>query len=78
MTSISSIAFFLSCFPSNPPPPPSGADLHPGGFHLRTAASWTSYQHLLITKHMAAWGRILAETIDWPLIIRVATPSSSR
>ena len=29
-----------------------------------------SYQHLLITRHMAAWTRLLAETIDWPLVFR--------
>jgi ABC-2 type transport system permease protein len=26
--------------------------------------------HLLITRHMASWTRLMAETIEWPLVWR--------
>lgn len=71
MTTISSIAFFLSCFPIKPAAATIGALTYVlVDFIMRTSGFMDSYQHLLITKHMAGWGRILAETIDWPLIWR--------
>jgi ABC-2 type transport system permease protein len=71
MTTISSIAFFLSCFSIKPAAATIGALTYiPVDFILRTSGFMDNYQHLLITKHMAAWGRVLAESIDWPLLWR--------
>ncbi len=71
MTTISSIAFFLSCFRIKPAAATIGALTYIlVDFIMRTSGFMDNYQHLLITKHMASWGRILAETIDWPLIWR--------
>jgi ABC-2 type transport system permease protein len=71
MTVISSIAFFLSCFRIKPAAATIGALTYIlVDFILRTSGFMESYQHLLLTKHMASWGRILAETIDWPLVWR--------
>jgi len=71
MTAISSIAFFLSCFRIKPAAATIGALTYVlVDFIMRTSGFMDSYQHLLITKHMSTWGRILAETIDWPLVWR--------
>jgi len=71
MTTISSIAFFLSCFRIKPAAATIGALTYIlVDFILRTGGFMDHYQYLLITKHMAGWGRVLAETIDWPLIYR--------
>lgn len=71
MTTISSIAFFLSCFRIKPAAATIGALTYIlVDFIMRTSGFMDNYQHLLITKHMANWGRILAENIDWPLIWR--------
>ncbi len=71
MTTISSIAFFLSCFRIKPAAATIGALAYIlVDFILRTSGFMDNYQHLLVTKHMAVWGRILAENIDWPLIWR--------
>jgi len=71
MTAISSIAFFLSCFRIKPAAATIGALSYIlVDFIIRTGGFMDSHQHLLITKHMAVWGRTLAETIDWPLIWR--------
>lgn len=71
MTAISSIAFFLSCFRIKPAAATIGALTYIlVDFILRNSGFMDSYQHLLVTKHMANWGRILAETIDWPLVWR--------
>lgn len=71
MTTISSIAFFLSCFRIKPAAATIGALSYIlVDFIIRTGGFMDGHQHLLITKHMAVWGRILAETIDWPLLWR--------
>ena len=71
MTTISSIAFFLSCFRIKPAAATIGALTYIlVDFILRNSGFMDSYQHFLVTKHMANWGRILAETIDWPLVWR--------
>ncbi|WP_395751247.1 ABC transporter permease [Prosthecobacter sp.] len=71
MTAISSIAFFLSCFRIKPAAATIGALTYIlVDFIIRTSGFMESYQHFLITKHMSAWGRVLAETIDWPLVCR--------
>lgn len=71
MTTISSIAFFLSCFRIKPAAATIGALTYIlVDFIIRTGGFMDSYQHLLLTKHMAVWGRLLAENIDWPLVLR--------
>ena len=71
MTVISSIAFFLSCFRIKPAAATIGALTYIlVDFIIRNSGFMDNYQHLLVTKHMAVWGRILAENIDWPLIWR--------
>ncbi|MBL9182894.1 MAG: ABC transporter permease [Verrucomicrobiaceae bacterium] len=71
MTTMASIAFFLSCFPIKPAAATIGALSYLLlDFILRNSGFMESYQHLLITRHMAAWTRLLAETIDWPLVFR--------
>jgi ABC-2 type transport system permease protein len=71
MTTMASIAFFLSCFPIKPAAATIGALSYLlVDFILRNSGFMESYQHLLITRHMAAWTRLLAETIDWPLVFR--------
>lgn len=71
MTSISSIAFFLSCFPIKPAAATIAALSYVlVDFILRTSGFMESYSHLLITRHMGAWARTMAETPDWPLIVR--------
>ncbi len=71
MTTISSIAFFLSCFRIKPAAATISALAYIlVDFIIRTGGFMEHYQHLLLTKHMSTWGRLLAETIDWPLIWR--------
>ena len=71
MTTMASVAFFLSCFPIKPAAATIGALSYLlVDFILRNSGFMESYQHLLITRHMAAWTRLLAETIDWPLVFR--------
>lgn len=71
MTTMASIAFFLSCFPIKPAAATIGALSYLlVDFILRNSGFMESYQHLLITRHMAVWTRLLAETIDWPLVVR--------
>ncbi|MGV3663530.1 MAG: ABC transporter permease [Prosthecobacter sp.] len=71
MTTISSIAFFLSCFRIKPAAATIGALTYIlVDFIIRTGGFMDSYQHLLVTKHMAVWGRLLSENIDWPLVLR--------
>lgn len=71
MTAVSSIAFFLSCFRIKPAAATIGALTYIlVDFIMRNSGFMDNYQHLLVTKHMAVWGRILAENIDWPLIWR--------
>lgn len=71
MTTMASIAFFLSCFPIKPAAATIGALSYLlVDFILRNSGFMESYQHLLITRHMAAWTRLLAETVDWPLVFR--------
>lgn len=71
MTTISSIAFFLSCFRIKPAAATISALAYIlVDFIIRTGGFMEHYQYLLLTKHMSTWGRLLAETIDWPLIWR--------
>ncbi|OYW30720.1 MAG: hypothetical protein B7Z47_03310, partial [Chthoniobacter sp. 12-60-6] len=71
MTTISSIAFFLSCFPIKPAAATIGALSYAlVDMILRESRFMESKEHFLITKHISVWGRVLAETIDWPTIVR--------
>jgi ABC-2 type transport system permease protein len=71
MTVMSSVAFFLSCFPIKPAAATIGALSYLlVDFILRNSGFMESYQHLLITRHMAAWARMMAETIEWPMVWR--------
>lgn len=71
MTTVSSVAFFLSCFPIKPSAATIGAltyvliDLI-----LRNTGFMESYKHLLLTHHMAMWARTLAADIPWALVLR--------
>jgi len=71
MTVISSFAFCLSCFRIKPAAATIIALFYMlVDFILRTSGFMEHYEHLLITKHMASWGYLLAETVDWPLALR--------
>lgn len=71
MTVVSSIAFFLSCFPIKPAAATIGALSYVLiDMILRNTGFMESYDHFLLTKHMGSWARILAEDIPWPVIIR--------
>jgi hypothetical protein len=37
---------------------------------LQRANFMESYDHFLLTKHMGAWARVLAEDIPWAIVIR--------
>lgn len=71
MTTVGSIAFFLSCFRIKP----AAATISALSYVLvdmilRESGFMESYDYLLITRHLGAWGRVLAQNIDWPLIWR--------
>lgn len=71
MTSVGSIAFFLSCFRIKPAAATIGALSYAlVDMILRESGFMESYEHFLITKHISVWARVLAETIDWALILR--------
>lgn len=71
MMTISSVAFFLSCFPIKPAAATIGALTYfLADFIVREGNFMEHHQYLLITKHMAVWARVLAENIDWPLVVR--------
>jgi ABC-2 type transport system permease protein len=71
MTTISSIAFFLSCFPIKPAAATIGALSYAlVDMILRESRFMESREYLLLTKHIGVWARVLVETIDWPVIAR--------
>ncbi len=71
MTTVSSVAFFLSCFPIKPAAATIGALSYVLiDMILRNSGFMESYDYLLLTKHMGAWARVLAEDIPWPILIR--------
>lgn len=71
MTVMSSLAFFLSCFPIKPAAATIGALSYLlADFILRNSGFMYSYQHLLVTRHMSVWTRLMAETIEWPHVYR--------
>lgn len=71
MTTVSSVGFFLSCFPIKPAAATIGALSYVLiDMILRNTGFMESYDHFLLTKHMASWARILAEDISWPNVIR--------
>jgi ABC-2 type transport system permease protein len=74
MTVISSIAFFLSCFPIKPAAATIGALTY---FLIdrvvRETGFMENYDHFLLTKHISAWVLTLKSVIPWPVIIRSMT-----
>lgn len=74
MSTVSSIAFFLSCLPIKP----AAATITALSYFLidrilRETGFMESYDQLLLTKHISSWARILAEDIAWPQVIRAFT-----
>jgi ABC-2 type transport system permease protein len=73
MTVMSSMAFFLSCFPIKPAAATIGALSYMlVDFILRNNDFMEGYKHLLITQHMSIWIQFMAEHINWPLVFRGA------
>ena len=71
MTAVSSVAFFLSCFPIKPAAATIGALSYVlVDSILRESRFMESYDYLLLTTHVSKWARVMAETIDWPIIVR--------
>lgn len=71
MTTVGSVAFFLSCLPIKPAAATIAALSYVLiDWILQRSNAVESYEHFLITKHMGAWARILAEQIPWAVIIR--------
>jgi len=71
MTTISSIAFFMSCFPIKPAAATIGALSYILIDRiLKETGFMESYDHLLLTKHIVSWARLFSDTIPWPIIIR--------
>ena len=71
MTTMSSIAFFLSCFPIKP----AAATIAALSYFLidrilRETGFMESYDQFLLTKHIMSWARLLVVDIPWPLILR--------
>ncbi len=74
MTAVSSIGFFLSCFKIKPAAATIGALSYILiDFIVRESPFMRSSKHLLITKHMSVWTRVLVEEVPWPVIIRGLT-----
>lgn len=74
MTVISSIAFFLSCFPIKPAAATIGALTY---FLIdrvvRETGFMDNYDQFLLTKHISTWVLSLKATIPWPVILRSMT-----
>jgi ABC-2 type transport system permease protein len=71
MMTISSIAFLLSCFPIKPAAATIGAlSYFIIDRILKETGFMDNYDHLLLTKHIVSWTRLLVEEIPWPIIIR--------
>ncbi|GAA5142666.1 hypothetical protein GCM10023213_29040 [Prosthecobacter algae] len=74
MSTVSSIAFFLSCLPIKP----AAATITALSYFLidrilRETSFMESYDQLLLTKHISSWARLLAQDIAWPQVIRAFT-----
>lgn len=71
MTTISSVAFFLSCFRIKPAAATIGSLTYIlVDFIIREGGFMDHHQYLLMTKHMAVWAQLLNENISWPLVLR--------
>lgn len=71
LTTVSSIAFFMSCFRIKP----AAATITALSYVLidRILLSTNllqSYEHLLITQYMESWARIFADPIPWAVLVR--------
>ncbi|MES2505344.1 MAG: ABC transporter permease [Verrucomicrobiota bacterium] len=74
MTVISSIAFFLSCFSIKPAAATIGALSYAlSDLILKQTPYMQDYEHLLLTKHIAAWGQLLLASPDWAVVTRSFT-----
>lgn len=74
MTTVSSIAFFFSCFPIKPAAATIGALSYVlVDMILRDTGFMEDYNHLLLTRHMACWARLLAEEVPWAVVVRSYT-----
>lgn len=71
MTTISSIAFFLSCCPIKPAAATIGALSYILiEIILLKSRFMQDYDHFLLMKHINSWARLLIENPPWPIIIR--------
>jgi ABC-2 type transport system permease protein len=71
MMTISSIAFLFSCLPIKPAAATIGAlSYFIIDRILKETGFMENYDHLLLTKHIVSWTRLLVEDIPWPIIIR--------
>ena len=74
MTTVSSIGFFFSCMKIKPAAATIAAlsyvliDLI-----LRQSNFMEHYDQFLVTRHMAAWGRVFMEDIPWAVLVRSYT-----
>lgn len=74
MTTVSSVAFFLSCLPIKP----AAATITALSYVLidmilQRSNFMDSYDHFLITKHMGSWARVLTQEIPWAVVVRSYT-----
>lgn len=71
MMTISSIAFLFSCLPIKPAAATIGAlSYFIIDRILKETGFMENYDHLLLTKHIVSWTRLLVEDIPWSIIIR--------
>jgi ABC-2 type transport system permease protein len=71
MMTISSIAFLFSCLPIKPAAATIGAlSYFIIDRILKETGFMENYDHLLLTKHIVSWTRLLVEDIPWPIILR--------
>jgi ABC-2 type transport system permease protein len=74
MTTVSSVAFFFSCLPIKPAAATIGALSYVlVDMILRNTGFMEDYDHLLLTRHMASWARLLAEEVPWAVVLRSYT-----
>ncbi len=71
MTTISSVAFFFSCFPIKP----AAATITALSYALidmilRESNFLDDYKHLLITTYISSWARLVGDPIEWALVVR--------
>jgi ABC-2 type transport system permease protein len=71
MMTVSSLGFFLSCFPIKPAAATIGALSYMLIDRiLRETGFMENYDHWLISTHIQSWARLLAQDIPWVIILR--------